>query len=101
VRSRHVSTLVARCDGPPTDATGGQRWILCFQSSGTAPAGPGEGWSAGCDVGSASAGPEISTACSESQNQSSPGSKLCPTGWPVSRKCAVACCSGEVSQQPT
>jgi hypothetical protein len=34
------------------------------------------------------------------KNQSSPGSKLRMTGWPGNCACTVACCAGELSQQP-
>jgi hypothetical protein len=64
-------------------------------------AGPGTGWSSGWLVGGGSSGPDPSCSPPKSQNQSSPGSKLCTIGCPVSRKCAEACWDGELSQHPT
>ena len=45
--------------------------------------------------------PSTPTERAKSQNQSSPGSKLCITGCPVASKCAVACWAGLLSQHPT
>jgi hypothetical protein len=50
VRERHVVDGVARHGR-------GYPWMRSRQSSGTRPAGPGVGWSAGCAVGGASSGP--------------------------------------------
>jgi len=70
------------------------------QLAGTAPAGPGAGWSSGWDCGSGRRGPRKPLPSAKSQNQSSRGSKLVITWWPVSCQCAVACCDGLVSQHP-
>ena len=52
----------------------------------------------GLRVGQAWPGKPLPSA--GSQNQSSRGSKLVITWWPVSCQCAVACCDGLVSQHP-
>jgi site-specific DNA recombinase len=84
----------------PQCRTQGQRWMRSRQLAGTAPAGPGAGWSSGWDCGSGRRGPRKPLPSAKSQNQSSRGSKLVITWWPVSCQCAVACCDGLVSQHP-
>ena len=56
--------------------------------------GPGRSGRRGPLGGGHTGAVEAGSSALKSQNQSSPGSKLCITGWPLSRKCAVACWSG-------